>query len=141
MDWIRQARETNAYFIVEVFIMKGKRWQDWLNLLLGAWLFASPWALKYADNVPIAARNAWWLGAAIILVAALAIYLPRAWEEVVNFLLGAWGIVAPWALGFAAHQQAMTNTVVVGAAVAVLALWVAVRDKEFQKLWHPGQTA
>lgn len=120
--------------------MKTKRWQDWLNLLLGAWLFASPWALKYADDGSFAARNAWLLGAAIISVAALAIYLPRAWEEVVNFILGAWGIAAPWVLGFAAHQEAMTNTVVVGAVVAILALWAAVKEKDFQRLWHRGQT-
>lgn len=121
--------------------MDTKRWQDWLNLLLGAWLFASPWVLKYADEGSPAARNAWLLGPAIIVVAALAIYLPRAWEEVVNFVLGAWGIAAPWVLGFAAHQEAMTNTVVVGAVVAVLALWAAVKKKEVKKLWHRGQAA
>lgn len=121
--------------------MKAKRWQDWVNLLLGAWLFASPWALQYADKVPAAARNAWWLGGAVIVVAAIAIYQPRAWEEVVNFLLGAWGIAAPWVLGFAAHKEAMANTALVGAAIAILALWVAIRDKDFQKLRHRGQTA
>lgn len=121
--------------------MDTKRWQDWLNLLLGVWLFASPWVLKYADDGSPAAKNAWLLGPAIIVVAALAIYLPRAWEEVVNFVLGAWGVAAPWVLGFVAHKEAMTNTVVVGAVVAVLALWVAVKEKDLQKLRHHRQAA
>jgi hypothetical protein len=30
--------------------MKKNGWQDWLNMLLGARLFASPWLLNYADD-------------------------------------------------------------------------------------------
>lgn len=43
-----------------------------------------------------------------------------------------------WVLGPAAHKGAMANTALVGAVVAFLALWVAIKDKNFQKLRHRG---
>jgi hypothetical protein len=121
--------------------MRAKRWQDWINLLLGAWLFVSPWVMNYAGDLPKAAWNAYILGAAIVLFAAVAVYVPKAWEEVVNILLGAWGVVSPWVLGFGSGRDITTNTVVVGGLVAVLAVWAMVRDRDFQKWWRSGHPA
>jgi hypothetical protein len=125
----------------EVITMKTKRWQDWINLLLGAWLFASPWALNYASELPKAAWNAYILGAAITLFAAVAVYVPKAWEEVLNTLLGAWGVASPWMLAFASNRDVTTNTVVVGGVVAILAIWAMIRDHDFRKWWGSGHPA
>lgn len=116
--------------------MKTNRWQDWINLMLGAWLFASPWLMNYADVLPNAAGNAWALGAAIVLLAAVAMYMPMAWEEGVNILLGAWVAISPWVLGFTSNEEVTTNAVVVGSLVTVLAIWAMLQDPEFRKHWH-----
>ncbi len=42
-------------------------------------------------------------------------------------------MVAPWALGFAAHMTARTNSIVVGFLVAALALWAMVVDTDLRK--------
>ena len=44
--------------------MKEKRWQDWLNLLIGIWLFISPWVIGFAGTRHAASWNAWILGVA-----------------------------------------------------------------------------
>jgi hypothetical protein len=121
--------------------MKTKRWQDWLNVLLGAWLFISPWALNYASELPRAAWNAYILGGAVVLFAAAAVYLPKAWEEGLNILLGAWAVVSPWVLGFAASSNVTTNMVIVGGLIAVLAAWAMARDGQFQKWRRNGHPA
>lgn len=118
--------------------MKTKRWQDWLNLLLGAWLFISPWAMGYAESMPRAAWSAYVTGAAIVLFAAVAVYMPRLWEEALNIALGAWTVISPWVLGFASSRDVTTNTVAVGIAVTVLAIWAMVRDQDFQK-WRESR--
>lgn len=105
--------------------MKTNRWQDWLNMLLGTWLFASPWLLKYADDVPRAASSAWISGAAIVLVAAIALYSPKAVEEIANALLGIWVAVSPWVLGFAANRDVTTNALFIGVLATLLAIWAA----------------
>jgi urease accessory protein UreE len=39
-----------------------KRWQDWVNAVLGVALIASPWILGFAQARGVAAWGAWILG-------------------------------------------------------------------------------
>ena len=113
-----------------------KRWQDLGNIVLGVWLFISPWVMNYVDSIPNAAQNAYLLGLAIVVFAAVAIYIPRVWEEGINMALGAWMIVSPWVLGFASERDVTANAVIVGVLVTALAAWAMVRDKDFEKWRH-----
>jgi SPW repeat len=126
-----------VYFLLEGIVdITAKRWQDGGNLLLGVWLFISPWALNYAAGMPIAAWNATILGAAIVVLAAVAMYMPRVWEERINMALGVWMIISPWVLRFATEKNLMMNAVIIGVLVTGLAAWAMLRDKEFEKWWH-----
>jgi hypothetical protein len=97
---------------------------DVANLILGAILFFSPWifgfdAGKASENANIAG-----IVIAVIAIAALAAF--AIWEEWLNLIVGLWTLVSPWLLGFQG-TKAMTVTVVIGAAVAILAaieLWI-----------------
>jgi len=99
------------------------RWQDWINLIFGAWLFFSPWLLKYT-TLGTASWNSFVFGVAIVVFAVWALFAPKVWEEWTNLILGLWLIIAPWALGFSTHALATWNlvVVVVGVVVAVLSL-------------------
>lgn len=97
------------------------RWQDWGNVVLGAWLFLSPWILAFTSSAA-GAWNAWILGIAVAVVALWSLSAPTSraaewWEAA----LGAWTFVAPWLLGF--HGAAAWNAWVVGFVVVILALW------------------
>lgn len=115
--------------------MTAKRWQDWVNLILGLWLFVSPWALDYAVEQN-AAWNAYIMGAGIVIFAAIAAYMPKAWEEMINTILGVWLILSPYVLGFASHPVVAPHTVVMGVLVTGFAVWAMFSDKEFEKRWH-----
>ena len=52
------------------------RWQSWLNMVVGVWLFISPWALRYVD-VTDGAMNAWAFGVVTVLVALWAMSVRR----------------------------------------------------------------
>lgn len=116
--------------------MTTKQWQNWGMLLLGIWLFISPWAMGYVEGYSNAAWSAWIVGVAIAAFAVAEIYKMQLWEEWVTLLLGVWTLVSPWVLAFTSHRQAMGNDVVVGALVVVLALWALARDHAFDKLMH-----
>ena len=45
----------------------------------------------------------------------------RQWPDGVNFLLGIWLIVSPWALNYAAENHAAWNAYAVGVVIAVAA--------------------
>lgn len=119
--------------------MKMKHWQDPLNLVLGLWLAASPWVLGYqAEITPT--YNAVIVGAPIAVLALLELFKVTAWEEWTSFALGVWLAMSPWLLGFSGIAAAMSNALVVGIAVAALALWALGTDKDIGGWWSEPRT-
>src|SRR2546429_7139875 len=116
-----------------------KHWQDPINVLLGAWLAVSPWVLGSQDQMAPTA-NGVVIGLALIAAALGAIFMPRAWEEWTEGLLGLWMGISPWVLGFAGQMDAMRNAVVSGVVVMVLALWVLMTDKDYMS-WRSSHSA
>jgi|ERR1700746_3438344 SPW repeat len=101
------------------------RYCDVANLILGAFLFLSPWIFGFGGTT--AAENATIAGIVVAALAIAALAAFAVWEEWLNLVVGLWTLVSPWLLGFEANTKAMTISVVVGAAVAILAaieLWM-----------------
>lgn len=103
--------------------MVSKRWQDWLLLLGGVWLFIAPWSLATTDDVG-SSWNAWTLGVLVTATATWALARPsdRAaeWWQV---LFGLWLFVAPWIFGFADLTAAAWNAWLLGIALVGMAWW------------------
>lgn len=114
--------------------LSAKRWQDQVILLLGAWLFISPWALGYASGSP-QAMNAHIIGAVMAGLAAFDLYKTYLWAVVLNLLAGAWVAVSPWILGTSGASDLMANSILVGVAVVVLGLWELRSDPELHDQW------
>jgi len=98
------------------------RWRDIADLILGAWLFVSPWVLTDAP-VPAAAWNAYVMGALIAAAAVIALVTFHEWEEWLSLLFAIWLVASPWALGFAVAGTLVWNEIVVGLIVGLMALW------------------
>jgi hypothetical protein len=93
-------------------------WEDWTTLVIGLWLFASPWTLQVDD--PDALENFLVVGALVITFELITFYTLRVWEEWINIVLGAWLIVWSFAMsGFAA----VANAVVCGALLLAVSLY------------------
>jgi len=104
-------------------------WQDGINLIVGCWLFISPWVLGFAGQ-PAPAWNAWIFGAVVALVSLAALSRFTPWEEWLNVALGVWLLISPWVLGFAATAPLMWNFVIIGIVVGVLALWEGLQNRQ-----------
>lgn len=104
-------------------------WKDAANLVLGLWLVASPWALKFTGQ-GTAAWNAWGVGTVIAIAALAALIAFQKWEEWVNAALAAWLIVSPYVLVFGSQATATWNQLVVGVLVGILAIWAAVTTED-----------
>ena len=93
-------------------------------LLLGLFLFASPWWFSFASK---GARVDVWASSAAIVVVSLATLIAFAdWERWLTLLLAGWLVVSPWVIGFT-HTRAMHYSIVIGVAVvflAMLELWI-----------------
>lgn len=108
---------------------KRGNWEDWGNLLLGVWLFVSPWVLQFAAglgsdaNTTIAVWNAWICGGVIAVIAVSALFQLHQWEEWANVVVGIWVAISPWVLGFTGLTTATSNAVIVGILAVCLAGW------------------
>jgi hypothetical protein len=117
--------------------MKIKHWQDPMSLILGLWLVISPWGLQYQSEInPM--WNAVVVGVLVVAIALYAMFQVMAWQEWLNAALGIWLVVSPWVLGFAGLVPAMWNAVIVGALIAVLAIWALSTDKDIGGWWSPA---
>lgn len=91
---------------------------DGVNLVLGAWLFLSPWIFGFTSETA-ASWNAWLSGIVIAGLAIAALAAFAEWEEWIS-------LVSPWLVGFSANATAAWVHFVVGVIVAVVAairLW------------------
>jgi SPW repeat len=101
---------------------KNEALTDVVNLVLGIWLFPSPWILGFAPQMAVS-WNAWLSG---IVVAGLAVAALAVFVEWLNLIVGIWVAISPWVVAFSANTTATRNHLVVGVIVAVVAavrLW------------------
>jgi len=101
--------------------MKEKQWQDWTNILLGAWLILAPLAgIGLVGD--IAAINSYLIGSAVVIFAFAAISHSNVWKEYTNMALGLWLIVAPFVLGFTSLVGPTYNQIIAGLLISGLAI-------------------
>jgi phosphoglycerol transferase MdoB-like AlkP superfamily enzyme len=99
------------------------RWQDWLALVVGAWVFVSPWIFA-VEIGSMAAWTAWVLGGLIVLVALWALAMPDfQWSEYIQILLGAALFVSPWVINFTDNTNFTWSAWIAGVVLAALSLW------------------
>jgi len=103
---------------------RGRRWQDWVNLVLGVWLFISPFIGIGVHN-DIAAANSYVAGVVVAVFAIAAIARPQLWEEWLNLIVGIWLIIAPFALHFTTQAGPTWNQIIVGLLIGIDAAWAA----------------
>lgn len=106
-----------------------KRWLDGTTSALGVWMFVSPWVLGFSALASRAAWVAWVLGAAILILGAVAAYRPNLGEEVGTLILGVLSLISPWVVAFAGESRATSDALAVGVLVVALALWSMLLDE------------
>jgi hypothetical protein len=104
---------------------------DLYNVILGAFLFVSPWL--FAFGYAPARESAFASGALLVLISLLAIVAFREWQEWINLAIGCWILSSPWILGFP-HTSSMHVAAAVGAIVVYLSL------TELWLIHNPGWT-
>ena len=100
---------------------------SWANFVLGLWLIAAPFALVYRGI-----QAALWEDVvAGFLIAVFSLWQATSTKaeqtESANWIVGAlglWALISPYVLHFSATTMALWNNVIVGAVVAIFAIWL-----------------
>lgn len=57
----------------------------------------------------------------------------RQWQDMINFVLGFWLIIAPWVLGYSDTRFAVGNSVIMGVAILVFSSAALVKPDIWQE--------
>lgn len=95
------------------------------NIVLGIWLILSPWIYDLVGTTPVVTEVLIGFLIAILAACRLAEIRLSLGLSGVNFVLGVWTLSAPWVVDYGSNEAAVRNNVVVGVAIALLALWSA----------------
>lgn len=114
--------------------LSSKRWQDQLMVVIGVWLFVSPWVLGYPPDSP-PAMNAYIAGAVIALLAAFDLVKTYVWAVLLNIIVGLWVAVSPWLVGTVRDPAMTWSLVIAGIATIVLGMWELRSDPELHRQW------
>jgi hypothetical protein len=113
--------------------MRQNQWKNWVTLIAGIWLAASPWVLGHVDDASKVFYNAvaTGLALAILSVADLLMTNERPTPATVktvgtSLAVGLWELASPWILGFSSHKDIAYNALAVGVIVAIVSLWQVV---------------
>ena len=92
-----------------------------LNILLGAWLFWSPWEFGVASSLN--AWNSWIVGASITALAIIRWIHPLGSRRLslFNLALAVWIIASPWIYSYTSETSRFVNSVCVGVLILILA--------------------
>jgi hypothetical protein len=104
-----------------------KRWQDGAILAMGAWLIASPLVLGFWNEIGVRSLDFYCVGAGIALLALYELRHRSMWGEWLSFVVGLWMVGSPWLLHFSFDRRAAADSVVAGALIGVLSVWVIFR--------------
>jgi hypothetical protein len=96
-----------------------------INVLLGAFLSASPWLLNYASQETDLTRNSVIIGALVVVCAALRTVWPSAKAAFsgANIAFGFWTLISSWTYGRTADQMYVWLSLALGVAIMGLAAW------------------
>ncbi len=104
-------------------------WPAWLNVIVGAWVFLSPFLLGFSSSGTALWNNL--IAGALLAVLALWAYLgqqPQVYWGVV--VVGIWLLLSPFILGFSGATAALWNDVITGILGAALGLWGALAPEK-----------
>jgi hypothetical protein len=97
-----------------------------LDVLAGLWLLISPFVLGFGALTSAMTNNVI-LGIVIGVLALVRFFGPGKAVGIswLNLILGIWVLISPWVVGFTSNGAAVTNNVIVGIIVIILAAWSA----------------
>jgi SPW repeat len=97
------------------------RWQEWITLILGAWVFVSPWIFGFTASQAVT-LNYFIVGAVMFVCSGAAIVRNES-AEWVSLIAAVWLAVSPWILGYMTTQAPKGDAILVGVLGIIFAAW------------------
>lgn len=108
------------------------------ELVVAAWLVASPFLLGYSPQVD-ATLTAVMIGAVLAFTSQLAIARPAKWEEYSNLVLAAFLVASPFLFGFSEMMVPTVNAVATGVVLGMLCILGLAQQRSLEREQSTGE--
>ena len=108
---------------MKITSLEKTRWENWSNVLMGLWVFLTPWTLAsgfQADGGNTSLWNFLLIGGIVVLVSLLAIKKVQIWAEWISLSAGVWLIFSPWFLFYYDNKLLSVHSQICGFVIALL---------------------
>lgn len=119
-------------------IVKDAQWENFINIFLGAWIFAIPWVYgfgfeKYEVNVIM--WNFAAIGLTVMVSAIIALRQLKPWPEWLSFYTGVWLFFSPLFLVYWTNTTLLWNSLLFGVLITGFSA-LAIPHAERKRIYH-----
>ena len=114
--------------------MKDAKWENWLILFTGIWIFSIPWVIGFglqSTEINVVMWNFIMIGSCVAMTSIVALRQLREWAEWLSLFMGVWLIFSPLFLLYYNTPILLWNSIIFGVIIAGLsALSIPIAEKK-----------
>jgi hypothetical protein len=123
-------------------LVNNTKWENLLNIILGAWVFIIPWVLGFGFErfeINVVMWNFSAIGLVVIVTSISSIRQLKPWSEWLSLYSGIWLICSPLFLVYWKYPILLWNSVIFGVLItgfSALAIPAANRKKIYHRIFR-----
>lgn len=113
--------------------MKDAKWENWLILAIGIWIFSIPWTASWgfgSNDINVIMWNFVMIGSCVIMTSIISLRKLKVWPEWLALFMGVWLTFSPLFLLYWNNTFLLVNSVLFGLLITGLsALSIPIAEK------------
>lgn len=113
--------------------MKDAKWENWLILAIGIWIFSIPWTASWgfgSNDINVIMWNFVMIGSCVIMTSIISLRKLKVWPEWLALFMGVWLTFSPLFLIYWNNTFLLVNSVLFGMLITGLsALSIPIAEK------------
>lgn len=119
-------------------IIRDAQWENFINIILGIWIFSIPWVLGFGFEryeVNVIMWNFSMIGLIIVTTSFISLRGLKLWPIWLCFYTGIWLFFSPLFLVYWTNSTLLWNSIILGLAVSFLP-GISIPAAERKKIYH-----
>ena len=126
--------------------MKNAKWENWLILAIGIWLFSIPWTVSWgfgSNDINVVMWNFVMIGSCVITTSIISLRKLKVWPEWLALFMGVWLTFSPLFLIYWNNTFLLVNSIIFGVLItglSALSIPIAEKRRVYLKLMRQNKT-
>ncbi len=125
--------------------MKDAKWENWLILAIGIWIFSIPWSAGWGfgtNDINVIMWNFVMIGSCVVVTSIISLRKLKVWPEWLALFMGVWLTFSPLFLIYWNNTFLLINSVLFGVLItglSALSIPIAEKRRVYLKLMRQNR--